>query len=165
MTQKLVGGVTTVLLPPNLLTNPSVEEPSGGDWPDAWNWSASNATRSAAQAHDGSKSLRVNPTASTGEWLSSLYTVVGGVNYRLCGYFKGTGGGECFLTVRWWSDVGGTQFVGEQNIALSDTYADWTEISGVFWAPGGAVRADVMFRCPAPTTVDIYGDSFYLGRA
>lgn len=163
--QKLVGSVTTILQPPNLILNPSVEEPAEGDWPNSWFWSVSNATRSSAQARTGTKSLRLNPTGATGDWRSSLCEVSGNEYYRLRGYFKGQGGVECYLTVRWWADAGGSIFLGEQNIALSDTYADWTEINTIVLAPVNALRADVMFRCPSNTTVDIYGDDFYLGRA
>ena len=87
-----------------------------------------------------------------------------GATYRVGGWFKGSGRADCFLTLRFWSDAGGTQFVGEANIPLDGSFTDWTEKPATFAAPGNAVGADIMFRCPANTTVDLYADDFLVNQ-
>ncbi len=163
MSPKLIGQVPVLLQPANLVLNPSVEQPESGDWPDNWAWSAANATRVVTQARTGTKSLRLNPTIATAEWRANVFAVIGSQNYRVRGYFKGTGSNETFLTIRWWSDAGGTQFVSENNISLEGSFGAWTEKSGIFSAPANAFSADISFRCPASTTADLYGDDFYVG--
>ena len=111
------------------------------------------------------RSLRIAVTGQTADWRAKVFPVTGGAAYRLCGWFKGSGGAECFLTIRFWSDAGGSQFVGESNIPLDGSYAAWTEKKATFFAPAGAVSADVMLRCPANTTVHLYGDDFAVSPA
>ncbi|MBI1296671.1 hypothetical protein GC175_17080 [bacterium] len=145
----------------NLLANP------GGEGESLSNWfaSAQNAERSSAEAHTGTYSLRLNPSGGTGDWRASVFLVEANRVYQVSGVFKGQGSGQTFLTIRWWSDLAGTAFVKEDNIPLPSTYADWTKIAQSFTAPATAQSADLMFRCPATTTADIYGDNFGVQRS
>ena len=162
MTQKLAGHMV-VLAGTNLVLNPSVEIPhptQGEAWPANWNWSAANATLATDQAHTGSKSLRIQVVNAIGEWRADVFPVASSQSYGLRCFVKGTGSNQAFLTIRFWSDAGGTQFVGENNVSLEGSFADWTEKSSIVVAPANAVSADIMFRCPSNTTADIYGDDF-----
>jgi len=150
---------------PELLANPSVEQDADNSGvPDRWNVSASGALWSSAQARTGVRSLRLNVAEATAQWIAYAFPVTGNDSYDLSAYIKGTGSGQTFLTIRWWSDVGATAFISEDNIMLNGTYADWTRIVQTFIAPANAVSADVVFRCPSPTTADIYGDDFSVRR-
>lgn len=146
----------------NLVANPSGEE--GTSEPNDWYHSVS-ATEWALAARSGERSLRLNPVGATADWRAAHFTVVGGAGYRLRAYVKGTGSVQAFLTIRWFSDPGGSSFISEDNLALGGTYADWTLCQGDISAPGNAQSADLMFRCPTPTTVDLYGDDFYVRRS
>lgn len=146
---------------PELLANPGVEiDADSSGVPDSWNVSALGAEWSNSEAHSGSRSLRLNVAASTGQWIAYAFLVTGSVSYRLRAFVKGVGSSQTFLTIRWWSDTGATAFISEDNIMLNDTYADWTQIEQELSAPSNAQSADVVFRCPSSTTADLYGDDF-----
>lgn len=144
-----------------LLANPGVEfDIDSSGVPDSWNVSPSGAQWSNSEAHSGSRSLRLTVSGATAEWIAYPFAVTGSASYRLRAYVKGSGSTQTFLTVRWWSDAGATAFISEDNRMLNSTYADWKLIEQTFTAPSNAVTADVMFRCPAATTADIYADDF-----
>ena len=145
----------------NLVRNWSVEEEKGDlpGWPEDWYWSVSNATW-ANQGHTGQHSLRINVSGATGEWRSLPFPVQANKTYRVEAWVKGVGSDQTFLTIRWWTNPDGTGFISEDNIPLYQDYSDWTKISQDFVAPPTAQSADILFRCPAVTTADIYGDDF-----
>jgi len=150
---------------PELLANSSVEQDvDSSGVPDFWNISTSGAEWSNVEARIGGRSLRLNVSSGTGQWISYVFAVVAGQVYRLSAYVKGTGSTQTFLTIRWWSDTGGSAFISENNIALNVSHADWTVVEQAITAPAGAQSADVVFRCPAATTADLYGDDFSVRR-
>lgn len=150
----------------NLVANPSVEDGSGS--PDNWTSSGGGATWEtddpdngpSSVAHSGKKGLRLNVSSGTAWWQAAVFAVEASAVYSLRGFVKGTGSTQTFLTIRWWSDAGGTVFIREDNIMLNATYSGFTLVEQSFTAPGTAVSADIVFRCPSTTTADIYGDSF-----
>ena len=156
MAQKLAGNLV-VLAATNLVSNPSVEQ--GAASPDDW-YSSANTAWADDQAHTGSRSLRILVTDQQADWRAAVFPVAGGQSYSLRCFVKGSGSNETFLTIRFWSDAAGTQFVGENNISLEGSFPNWTEKSGIVVAPANAVSADIMYRCPSNTTADIYGDDF-----
>lgn len=161
MGAKMIGSVA-VLTPVNILSNGGVEQ--GAESPDDW-YTSANTAWSTAQARRGTHSLQIAVTNQTADWRAKVFPVVGGAAYRVSGWFKGAGSSECFLTIRFWSDAEGTAFLGESNIVLDAEYASWTQKVGTFIAPGLAVSADVLFRCPSNTTAAIFGDDFAVNAA
>lgn len=146
----------------NLVVNSSVEQ--GVLSPDGWFHSLTGATWATGTAHRGAHSLRLTVTAATADWRSAAMPVVGGAQYALRAWALGSGGSECFLTLRWFADPGATTFLSEQNVPLPTSYPVWTPIDAWATAPVSALTADLLFRCPAPTTVDLYADDFALRR-
>lgn len=148
----------------NLVANWSVEDGSG----TPTNWATSGGTwvtddpnnGPSSVAHSGKKGLRINVSASTAWWQSAVFLVEASATYNVRGFFKGAGSTQTFLTIRWWSDAGGTVFISENNITLNATYSGFTLVESDIAAPGTAVSADIVFRCPSSTTADMYGDSF-----
>ena len=145
-----------------LIANASVERGGIPGWPAEWYHSAAG-TAWANIARRGNHSLHIQVIAQTADWRSVYFGVKAGT-YRLSGYVKGIGSNQTFLTIRWFSNPNGTGFISEDNISLDGTFADWTLRQQDFVAPSGAQSADVMFRCPAATTADIYGDDFSVRR-
>ncbi|WP_287960765.1 hypothetical protein [Caldilinea sp.] len=141
-----------------LVKNADVE--AGTSTPDDWFASASGTVWDTAVKRTGYRSLKIQVNNGTANWRSALFSVTANRHYRVQGNFKGNGGPECYLTIRWFSDPDGTAFISENNLPLDGTYSQWTVVSGWFLAPPAAQTADIMFRCPAPTTVDINGDDF-----
>lgn len=143
---------------PELIANPSVEVEGDTGYPASWFRSSNTSWGSVARR--GVRSLRIQVTDQTADWRAQYFAVTAGVTYRLLGYFKGTGSAQTFLTIRWFSNPNGTGFISEDNINLEGVFADWTLKQQDIVAPIGAQSADVMFRCPAATAADIYGDDF-----
>lgn len=132
----------------------------GTNNPDGWAATGTGATWDTTTYRSGNHSLRLNVNGATAWWQSNWFFVDAGLRYRLRAWVKGTGSTQTFLTIRWWENDNGTGFISEDNIMLNGTYTDWTYIAQEFNAPYNARTADVMFRCPAATTADIYGDDF-----
>jgi len=153
----------------NLVANWSVEDGAGtpGNWLGSGGgttWESDDPNNGpSAVAHSGMKGLRLNVASSTAWWQAAVFAVQASAVYNVRGFFKGTGSAQTFLTIRWWSDAGGTVFISENNITLS-TYSGFTLVEADITAPGTAVSADIVFRCASTTTADIYGDSFSVRR-
>jgi len=145
----------------NRIPNNSVE--AGVTEPDEWYHSVSGAFWSD-EAHIGFKSLLLNVSDSTADWRCKAFQVLADEKYTLQAWVKGDAvKGEFFVTVRWWRDLGATDFISEDNIPIPlGSYADWTLFENSFIAPSEAVAADVQFRCPTPSTGTVYADDFAL---
>jgi len=145
----------------NRIPNHSVEV--GVDWPDDWYHSESGAYW-ADIARTGFKSLLLDVSDSTADWRSKAFQIVPNETYILQGWAKGNAeSGEFFFTVRWWRDSTATDFISEDNVPIPlGNYEDWTLFEGVFKAPSEAVAADVLFRCPTPSTGRVYADDLAL---
>ncbi|GAB4570017.1 MAG: hypothetical protein Kow0047_23430 [Anaerolineae bacterium] len=142
---------------PNKLQNPSVE--TGGITPDGWTPGGVNATW-ANIGHTGTRSLRVRPTDQDSEWAAAYVTVTPDTSYLAGGWFRGTASGNASITVRWYSDAGGRNLIGEDSKELTGQYADWTQWEETFHAPVNAQSAVFLFRAAGVTDLDVYGDSF-----
>lgn len=133
---------------------------AGTDSPDHWYASAENAYWSTAEKKSGEHSLEIDVAETTGNWRAEHFAVTVGKTYRVHGFFKGIGSSQTFLTIRWFSNPDGTGFISENNIALDETYADWTLKEAGFQAPATAQSADIVFRAASTTTAHLYGDDF-----
>lgn len=145
-----------------LVQNACVDYGTGS--PDNWTATGAGATWDATTYRSASRSLRLNVSGATAWWQASYFAVSGNQSYRLRAWVKGTGSTQTFLTIRWWSNPDGTGFISEDNIMFNSTYTNWTRVAQDFTAPASAQSADIMFRCPAATTADIYGDDFSVRR-
>ena len=145
----------------NRIPNSSVE--SGVEWPDDWYHSATGAIW-ANVAYTGFKGLLLNVTDSVADWRCKAFQVLAGEAYTLQAWVKGEAvNGEFFITVRWWRDLAATDFISEDNIPIPlGSYPNWKLFEAVFKAPAEAVAADVLFRCPTPSTGNLYADDFAL---
>ncbi len=141
-----------------LLENSAVD--LGEDNPTNWSHSETGTGWSENEFRSSPRSLWLGTLNTTAEWRSDYFPVIENTLYRLAGFFKGEGSSETFLTIRWFSDSAGTNFISEQNISLNSVYTDWTQIILDTTSPAGALSADVLFRCPSNTTVSLYGDDF-----
>jgi len=141
------------------IVNPSVE--TGAVTPDDWFYGG-QAFWSEDKAYWGKKSLLIDVSNQTADWRTRPFDVKAGKKYYLQAYFTGTvESGEFFLTIRWFRQRGGVDFISENNIPIPvGSYPDWTKFSGEFTAPAEAVSADVLFRVPTPSTGKVYGDEF-----
>jgi len=139
------------------ISNPSVE--IGAVTPDDWYYGG-QAFWSEEKARTGKKSLLINVSAQTADWRCKAFDVRGGKTYYLEGHLTGTHeAGEVFLTIRWFREVGGVDFISEENIPLPiGSYPDWEKLSGNFVAPAEAKSADVLFRVPTASTAKVYAD-------
>lgn len=140
-----------------LLANGSVE--IGEAVPEDWFYSLQN-TEWANQGRSGNRSLRINVANAMADWRSSLFPVTGDESYRVGVWLKGASTPQVVLAARWFSDVGGSNYITEQWLILDGTFADWTLKNHVIQAPANAVVCDLMFRAAFNTTADIYGDDF-----
>lgn len=145
----------------NRIPNSSVEV--GAEWPDDWFHSVSGAYW-ADVPHVGFKSLLLDVSDSTADWRVKAFEVRAGEKYTLQAWVKGVAEkGEFFITVRWWRDLAATDFISEDNIPIPlGSYPEWKLFENTFTAPSEAVAADVLFRCPTPSTGKVYADDFAL---
>ncbi len=145
----------------NRIPNSSVEV--GVDFPDDWYHSVSGAFW-ADVAHLGFKSLLLNVSDGVADWRCKAFQVLAGMDYTLQAWVKGEAlRGEFFITVRWWRDLAATDFISEDNIPIPlGSYPDWKLFEETFKAPAEALAADVLFRCPTPSTGKVYADDFAL---
>jgi hypothetical protein len=145
----------------NRVPNNSVEV--GAEWPDDWYHSETGALW-ADVAHTGFKSLLLDVADSVADWRSKAFQVLTGESYTLQAWVKGEAvSGEFFITVRWWRDLAATNFISEDNIPIPlGSYPDWKLFEATFKAPAEAVAADVLFRCPTPSTGKVYADDLAL---
>jgi len=140
----------------NLLANPSVE--SGSGTPASWTLSGQATWPDVGRT--GSKSVRLLPTASAGEAAAAYVPVIGGTIYTASAWLQGPASGNVTLGVRWYSDAGGLNLIGESSAAVVGSYATWTEVAAAFTAPFGAQSAVFVYRAGGVGAVDVYGDSF-----
>lgn len=147
----------------NLINNPSVE--TGTGTPDYWNvgtgatWATDDPVNGpSSTVFAGSKSLRLQTTASTGDWRCDYFAVEASADYIIRGMFVGSADANCYFTIRWFSDTAGSTFISEDNVSLVGTHTNWTLIQDTITAPGTAQSADVMIRVTSSATVDIYAD-------
>jgi len=143
----------------NRIPNNSVE--NGAEWPDDWYHSETGAYW-VDVPKTGFKSLLLNVSNSTADWRCKAFQVIPNETYTLQAWIKGIAeSGEFFLTIRWWRDLAATDFISEDNIPIPlGTYDEWVLFSRDFTTPAEAVSADVMFRCPTPSTGKVYADDF-----
>lgn len=142
----------------NLVANPSAE--LGVATPDAWFLSATGAAWAVGTAHSGVRALRLHVAGGVADWRSAACPVRGGAAYHVAIWVRGAGSPQTFLTIRFFSDAAATAFLAETNLPLAAAYPDWTLRAIAVTAPASAVRADLVLRCPAPTTTDLYADDF-----
>lgn len=148
------------IIDPNLVRNFSVER--GIIAPNNWNYSLIGTEWVTTDAHDGTKSVRLNPVSATADWRTDAYPVVGNTLYRCGLWIKGAGNIVTVLAVRWFSDAVGTVYIGETWIVLDQNYAAWREVDEHITAPANALSGDLMFRAAFATTIDVLGDAFFV---
>lgn len=141
-----------------LVGNGDVE--SGIVWPDDWFYSLTNTVWTTEDSRSGSRSLKIHTANDTADWRSLHFPAKGNARYRLQGHFKGQGGLDLYLTIRWWSNPDGTGFIDQQSILLDGTYAVFTRKMLDSVSPPAAQSGDIVFWATAPTTVEILGDDF-----
>lgn len=145
--------------PVNLVANPSVElgdvDPTSWFHSDHTEWVTGNA-------YDGDKALRINVANGTADWRSAVFPVVGGKTYRVGVWVKGAADIVTVLPCRWWSDEAGTSYITENWLVLEGANPVWTKYQHDLVAPANAVSADLMFRAAFDTTVDVFGDMFFV---
>lgn len=144
-----------------LVANAGVEV--GEAVPEDWFYSLQN-TEWANQGHNGNRSLRINVANAMADWRTVLFPVVGGRRYRVGVWLKGTSTAQVVLAARWFSDIGGANYISEEWLVLDGVFADWTLRKHAIQAPANAVVCDLMFRAAFNTTADIYGDDFSVRR-
>ena len=140
-----------------LLQSPHVVD--GGDPPTGWSKINSAVLRSD-DGYRSSRSLRLNPTAATGEWWSDRVRVKPNAILLLSARVKGTGSVNVELRVRYWDSM--SAFISEDGIAAGGACAEWTEIRRFTEAPAAAFEADARWVVVAADTADIGGDAFSL---
>lgn len=167
MVEEIFGGIDygrirrilrEIMLGAEKVLNADVE--AGVASPDHWYASAQNAYWSTAEKKSGEHSLEIDVADATGDWRAEYFAVTGRKTHVVHGFFKGIGSSQMFLTIRWFSNPDGTGFISENNIALDETYADWTLKEASFEAPAAAQSADIVFRAASATTAHLYGDDF-----
>jgi len=154
-----VFGVVSKKVKLQRIVNSSVE--IGAVTPDDWYYGG-QAFWSEEKAYWGKKSLLIDVSAQTGEWRTKAFDVKAGKKYYIQAYFTGiVESGEFFLTIRWFREKGGVNFISENNIPIPvGSYPDWTKFSREFTAPPEALSSDVLFRVPTTSTGKVYGDEF-----
>jgi hypothetical protein len=154
-------GIATGTIPTNLVANHSVETgATGTTTPQNWTRSANGAEWSTTYARTGSRSIEINVNNASAEWNSTAGPVTEGTTYETSGFFTGNvTAGQFFLTIRWFSDSGGTSFIAENDTAIPGNYSRWSPLGGDFTAPSGAKSCEIAFRAENGTG-DVYGDDF-----
>ena len=145
-------------LPTTIVANPSVE--LGTSEPAAW-FHSTNTEWVSGDAADGDKSLRINVNGATADWRTALFTIAPGW-HRFGLSVKGQGDIVTVLAFRWFSDVAGNDYVGEQWLVLDQNYSDWRAVDEHIEVPATTIRGDLMFRAAFTTTVDVLGDLFFV---
>jgi hypothetical protein len=150
--------------PRNLILNSSVE--SGGNSPavpDHWTSSGMDASWSSTFAHTGSRSLLVNVTNASAEWISDPLAISGGVGYRISGFFEGgVTTGQFLFGIQWYSDSKGlSSYGGEVDLVsfVANNYSQWFGTEKDSTAPNGANSCRIFLKA-VNGTGDLYGDDF-----
>jgi hypothetical protein len=156
------GGIST-----NLVQNPSVETgEAGAPMPSQWIASGNDTEWKTDYFRTGSTSLRINVINASANWTSSAIAVREGYAYWIRGFFKGEVKSDgFFLTVRWFSDLEGSNFKAENNTSLTvGNYSSWIPVGDSFTAPGEAKSCEIGFRA-VNASGDLYGDDFEVRQA
>jgi hypothetical protein len=137
-------GIATGTIPKNLVPNNSVETgTTGTTTPQNWTGSPNGAEWSTTYARTGSRSIEINVNNASAEWNSTAGPVTEGVTYEISGFFRGeVTAGQFFLTIRWFSDSGGTSFIAENDTSIPGNYSRWAQLGGDFTAPNGQKAAE-----------------------
>ncbi len=145
----------------NYLANPSFE--TGTTLPDSWTLNGAPVTRVTTDMNSGAYAVRIQTSAQTANCLSAPVAVTAGNLYKVGTYVKGTvSGAQWFVTVRWWSQAGGTGFISQTNMTIQvGTYSTWQYLGAAMLAPTGAVSATVDLRS-VNGTGDVYFDDVSL---
>jgi hypothetical protein len=111
---------------------------------DVTNWTPINGptlTRSTAQAHEGVASMLITPDGASADprAQSEAIAVVAGRSYFGQGWLRSPGTPTVGITIRWYSDAGGSAFVSESGSLAALTADTWTYSSVTGVAPSGAV--------------------------
>lgn len=134
------------------------------------NWTKGGDDQGALSWEDGGpyvgvRHLRIDTTAEEkAEWQSSKFKVMPSQAYRWGALAKGVCGNQAFMTLRWFSDEAGSEWVSEVNIALEGTFADWTLKDDYCRAPATALSADLIFKIASDQENDIRATMFFLER-
>jgi hypothetical protein len=141
-----------------LVSNQDVEV--GSVDPDSWFKSVQGASWVASEFRSGAKSLHLSVSGSSADWRANHFSVNGLREYKVRTFVKGSGDANTFLTIRWFSDAAGNNFISENNIVLNNSYSTWTEAVNDFVSPATAQSADIMFRVTGSAVADLYADEF-----
>jgi hypothetical protein len=148
-------------IPRNLVSNPSVE--LGTTSPQDWLSTGNGTEWSTTYARTDARSIRINVTNSSAEWRSNATEVKGeqGVPFQVQAFFLGNVTKDYFfLSVRWFSDLQGLEFISENNISISvGSYLQWSLIGGTVDAPSQAKSFEIVFLA-VNGSGNLYGDSF-----
>jgi len=147
----------TGLIYTNLVVNRSVE--AGNAQPQDWFSSGAMAEWSTAYARTGTRSLRINVTDASAEWMGDVKPVREGYPYLVSGFFAGEIDRVQFVFgIRWFNDTGG--LIGENNVSMpAGNIQRWSQVSTTFNAPSGAQTCKIVFGA-VNGTGDVYGDDF-----
>ena len=159
-------GLATGTISTNLVPNPSVEiGETGAVTPHDWFSSEIGTEWSIAYARTGARSSRINITNATAEWRGNVSPVHEEYTYQVYGFFRGeVTADQFFLTVRWFSDLEGLNFIVESNISIPvGNYSEWSRLGDIFTAPKGAKSCEIAFRA-VNGSGDMYGDDFEVRR-
>jgi len=156
--------ITTGTIFTNLILNPSVE--IGTATPEDWFSSGIGTEWSTAYARTGSRSIRMNVTNATVEWRSKIRPAHEEHKYQVHGFFAGeVTADQFFLTVRWFSDSEGLDFMAENNISIPvGSYPEWSRLGDDFTAPNEAKSYEIVFKA-VNGSGNIYGDDFEVRQA
>ena len=171
----MVVGLTAGAAQANMLANPGFEEGNFtgalDNFPPGWSFVSPSYTSaytwlSGADAHSGTKYMRIQPWYASPSYNPSMYQSVTGViegkDYEFSAWAKNeveddTNQGTFYLD---WSSAGG--FISSNGVSFDVTSTEWTRLDfGTFTAPGGAIAATFWFSVtgynPSASNVDDAG--------
>ena len=152
----LIGPINT-----NLALNPSVETPSPTstlpqNWTGIGNITVWNSN--PAYVRTGTKSLEIDVSNSSAEWIGDVKPIIGGKTYEVNAYFSGQiASGEFSLSLNWSSSSGP---LGENSKTLP-TGNNWQNIKGTFTSPSDATTCQIIFEA-TNASGHMYADDFDL---
>lgn len=152
-------GFATGFVYTNLVSNRSVE--AGDTAPLDWSSTGTITEWSTIYARTGTRSLRINVTGSSAEWVSKAIPAQEGQRYHFNGFFKGEiTADQFFLAIRWFSDTEGHNIIAQDNVSIPiGNYSRWIQIEGELPAPTGTKSCTIVFET-VNGTGDAYGDDF-----
>jgi hypothetical protein len=143
----------------NLVLNRSVE--TGVAVPQNWSYSGNGTEWSTTYARTGSRSIRIDVTNASAEWMGGVDPVDEGQTYHVSVFLRGeVAADQFFLTIRWFSDSGTPNLIAENDTLIPvGTYPQWSQVGASFNAPSGTKSCEIVFRA-VDGSGDVYADDF-----